>query len=564
MSKNNQILLDAIIKQEMKDLGEDISLSEFFEFYSALQVLKENELSYDEINAGIAGKSHDGGADSIYLFVNGELIKEDESLTGRYKKNVDIEFVLIQSKYENSFSEEPLLKISRLCRSLFDLDFNPDDYSGRYNEKVLAAFELFKNTYVGLITKKPKLKVSIYYVSKGVDLHPNVEKQATDLETDIKGKLPAASANVYFLGAEKLVKMTQERPNDVFRLKISETPLSTSGQVFIALTNLADYYNFITDDDGKLIRHIFESNVRDYQGKTNVNNEIQDTLENPGNEEFWWLNNGVTILASEVAAPGGKELVVHNPEIVNGLQTSSEIHRFYNLNQAKLADENRDVLVRIIVPESEETRDRIIRATNSQTPIPKSSLRATDQVHRQIEDFLKSRGLFYDRRKNFYKNEGKKPKEIISVPFMSQCLISVLMQKPNFARARPSTLLEDDESYSKLFHKNNDLQSYYLVAKLGRNIEEKLKKDKKYTTTEIADIKFYILYTVTCLMAQSLYPKSNQLSKLQPDNLSDGMFDYALATTYDLYSELGGTNKVAKGAKLIEKLKEKIRADKQL
>ena len=50
------------------------------------------------------------------------------------------------------------------------------------------------------------------------------------------------------------------------------------------------------------------------------------------------------------------------------------------------------------------------------------------------------------------------------------------MQKPNFARARPSTLLEDDESYSKLFHKNNDLQAYYLVALLGRGIEEDLKK----------------------------------------------------------------------------------------
>lgn len=564
MSKNNQILLDAIIKQEMDDFEENITLSDFFEFYSALQVLKENELSYDEINNGISGESHDGGADSLYLFVNGELVKEDDDLADKYKKNVDIEFVLIQSKYENCFSEDPLLKLSRLCRSLFDLDFNPDDYIGRYNEKVLTAFELFKKTYVGLITKKPKLKVSIYYVSKGVELHPNVEKQATELENDIKSKLPGAEAKVNFLGAEKLVKMTQERPNDVFRLKISETPLSTSGQVFIALTNLADYYNFITDEDGKLIRHIFESNVRDYQGKTNVNNEIQDTLENPGNEEFWWLNNGVTILASEVAAPGGKELVVHNPEIVNGLQTSSEIHRFFKNNLDKKAGETRDVLIRIIVPESEETRDRIIRATNSQTPIPKSSLRATDQVHRQIEDFLKPRGLFYDRRKNFYKNEGKKPKEIISVPFMSQCLISVLMQKPNFARARPSTLLEDDESYSKLFHKNNDLQSYYLVAFFGRRIEEQLKKDKNFTTTEIADIKFYILYTVSCLMTQSLYPGSNQISKLKHEDLTDDMFNYALVTTYDLYRELGGTNKIAKGAKLIEILKEKIRKDKQL
>lgn len=564
MSKNNQILLDAIIKQEMEDLEENVPLSDFFEFYSALQVLKENELSYDEINTGIAGKSHDGGADSIYLFVNGELVKEDDDLADKYKKNVDIEFVLIQSKYENKFSEDPLLKLSRLCRSLFDLDFNPEDYIGQYNEHVLSAFELFKKTYVGLITKKPKLKISVYYVSKGVEIHPNVYKQARSLESDIVEKLPSSEAKVHFLGAEKLVKMTQERPNDVFRLKISETPLSTSGQVFIALTNLADYFNFITDKDGKLIRHIFESNVRDYQGKTNVNNEIQDTLENPGGEEFWWLNNGVTILASEVAAPGGKELVVHNPEIVNGLQTSSEIHRFYSINKDKLEGENRDVLVRIIVPESEETRDRIIRATNSQTPIPKSSLRATDQVHRQIEDFLKPRGLYYDRRKNFYKNEGKKPKEIISVPFMSQCLISVLMQKPNFARARPSTLLEDDESYSKLFHKNNDLQAYYLVALLGRRIEEHLKKDKTYTTTEIADIKFYILYTVSCLMTNNLYPTSNQIAKLKQEDLTDDIFNYALAITYDLYREHGGTNKVAKGAKLIEELKDKLRADKKL
>ncbi|WP_372372898.1 AIPR family protein [Vreelandella venusta] len=564
MSKNNQILLDEIIKQEMNALEEDLSLSDFFEFYSALQVLKEYELSYDEISSGICGKSHDGGADSIYLFVNGDLVKEDEETSTKYKKNVDIELVLIQSKYENSFSEEPLLKISRLCRSLFDLDFDRQDYKGRYNDHVLSVFELFRNTYVGLITKKPKLKISIYYVSKGVDVHPNVRGQAEDLTGDVKEKLPGAESEVFFLGAEALVKMTQERPNDVFRLNISESPLSTSGQVFIALSNLAEYYKFITDDHGKLIRHIFESNVRDYQGKTNVNNEIQNTLENPGGEEFWWLNNGVTILASEVAAPGGKELVVHNPEIVNGLQTSSEIHRFYKNNQGRIETEKRDILIRVIVPESEETRDRIIRATNSQTPIPKSSLRATDQVHRQIEDYLKPRGLYYDRRKNFYKNEGKKPKEIISVPFMSQCLISTLMQKPDFARARPSTLLEDDESYEKLFHKNNELNAYYIVSLFGRRIEDNLKVAKKYTATEITDIKFYGLYVASCLMANSLYPGSKKLAELNSNSLTEEIINYAIETTYDIYRALGGTDKIAKGPKLREALMSKLREDKQL
>ena len=310
MSRNNQILLEEIVKQELNNFEEDIKLSEFFEFYSALQVLKDSELSYDEIFSGIAGKSHDGGVDSIYLFVNRDLIKEDEDIKEKYKKNVDIEFVLIQSKFENSFSENPLLKLSRLCRGLFDLDFNRSDFEGRYNDKVLSSFELFRDTYIGLITKSPKLKISIYYISKAIDVHPNVQRQADDLSKDIKEKLPSASICVSFVGAEQLVKLTQERIDNTFKLKTSESPLSTSNQVFIVLANLAEYFEFITDKEGKLIKYIFESNVRDYQGKTNVNNEIQKTLENPGNEEFWWLNNGVTILVRVVfrsRADGGAE-----------------------------------------------------------------------------------------------------------------------------------------------------------------------------------------------------------------------------------------------------------------
>lgn len=74
-------------------------------------------------------------------------------------------------------------------------------------------------------------------------------------------------------------------------------------------------------------------------------------------------------MASDVSAPGGKELIIHHPEIVNGLQTSNEIYRFFRGNPA--LKDARSILVRVIVPEDEESRDKIIRATNSQTPIPK-------------------------------------------------------------------------------------------------------------------------------------------------------------------------------------------------
>ncbi|MDO6564227.1 AIPR family protein [Amphritea sp. 1_MG-2023] len=255
---------------------------------------------------------------------------------------------------------------------------------------------------------------------------------------------------------------------------------------------------------------------------------------------------------------------MHNPQIVNGLQTSSEIHRFLINNPDRIEQEKRSVLIRVIVPEDEETRDRIIRATNSQTPIPKSSLRATDNIHRSIEDYFKPRGMYYDRRKNYYKNEGKKPKEIVSLPFLSQCLMSTLLQRPDSARARPSTLLENDESYEKLFHQSNALNTYFVVASWGRSIDLRLKELKKYETAEISDIKFYVLYYFCCSKVTSLYPSNAKISGLENSDIEDAEIDAASDICYDIYRELGGTDKVAKGTVYLEKIKEKLKQEFEL
>ena len=118
------------------------------------------------------------------------------------------------------------------------------------------------------------------------------------------------------------------------------------------------------------------------------------------------------------------------------------------------------MLVRVVVPENEQVRDNIIFATNNQTNIPKSSLRVTDTIHLQIEMYFKSRGLFYDRRKNYYKNQKKKAADIVGVSFLAQCLISIVLRKPDFARARPSTLLTNDDTYAFLYEENQNLKEY--------------------------------------------------------------------------------------------------------
>lgn len=70
MSKNAQILLESLIEQEFQNNDNYSSISDYFEFFSASQILKNQGLSDDEVDNGIVGKGLDGGCDSIYLFLN--------------------------------------------------------------------------------------------------------------------------------------------------------------------------------------------------------------------------------------------------------------------------------------------------------------------------------------------------------------------------------------------------------------------------------------------------------------------------------------------------------------
>ncbi len=557
---NNQILLNEIIHQDHQENPQFTKEDDFFEFFAAQQVLKDFDLSYEEIEQGLTGTTLDGGCDGIYVFVNGDLISEEDDVVEKYKKDVKLVLCIVQAKNATSFNEDPFLKWKTVCSNLLDLNNSSELFKDRYDINVRQSFDLFKDVYIKLIRKKPKLSIEFKYVSKGTEIHPNVQAQADELCQEVKKLFPSPTVTVSttFVGADILMDLVGTQINNEFFLKLTEAPITISSQqVYVTLVNLADYFHFITNDKQEMIKHIFESNVRDYQGHTTVNKEIQDSLESPNSEDFWWLNNGVTIVASKASLITGKEISITDPEVVNGLQTSTEIFNYFSEHKEKLSDESRNLLVRVIVPHSEESRDRIILATNSQTSIPKSSLRATDSIHRQIEMFFKPRNLYYDRRKNYYKNQGKKASQIVSVSFLAQCLMSTLLQLPNFARARPSTLLTDDSAYKKLYVDNQNLNAFYAAASIGKQVENVLKKSTPYSTAQKADILFYVIYIVACKKAKQSKISSEVLSTLDLE-LTESYILECAQEVFELYQRLGGTDKVAKGSDLIKEVQNSL------
>ena len=552
MSKNAQILLESLIEQEFQNNDNYSSISDYFEFFSASQILKNQGLSDDEVDNGIVGKGLDGGCDSIYLFLNNLLITPDVVEHISAPKDSILEMIIIQSKKTTSFGEDAVMKWKTISGNLLDLSKTTTDFMTRYNADVLEAFTTFRDTYTRLITSRVKLKFKFYYATLASELHPNVIQQAEELKDTIKGLFPNAVVEVIFVDSDALFDMYNAVIENRVNLKFADIPISPNQKNYIALVDLKSYFNFIVNDEGDVRTSFFDSNVRDYQGKNNVNSSISETLHRADDNDFWWLNNGVTVLASEATLVNNRELQIVNPEIVNGLQTSMEIYNYFSENREALESEKRSILLRIIVPDNEESRDQIIFATNNQTNIPKATLRVTDPIHLQIEMYFKSRGLFYDRRKNYYKNQGRKPAEIVGVSFLAQCLITIFLKKPDYARARPSTLLNDEKTYNELYEKNNDLEVFYRVALLGKKIQRNVRSGSDYSSAEKSDILYYVLYAVIADVLGKKNITPADIKNLDIDSITDTLIEDIRNRVYEIYKQHGGNGRVAKSAEFIQ------------
>lgn len=552
MSQNAKILLIEILKQQQQTLAAAYSNDEFYELFTAEQILKDYDLSYDELEAGITDDGGDGGIDSAYLFLNGDLVQSDPTPVSTAKKP-EIELVIIQSKTSDSFSEGAIDKLQASASDLFDLETTLVSLRSVYNQAVLATFQRFRDLYTSHAAKFPVLRLSYYYATKGTQPDPKVKRKVEKLKREIVRLFQDAQVSFTFLGARELLDLFRKQRSSTFTIKLAENAISTGKEAYICLVKLKEFYRFISDGTGKVRRGLFEANVRDYQGKTEVNEQIQATLSHPAEEDFWWLNNGITVLAKQ-ATVSGKDLRVEEPQIVNGLQTSTEIHHYFNLSPG--ASDKRHLLVRILNTDSEASRDRVIKATNSQTSMPAASLRATEKIHRDIEDYFKARGLFYDRRKNFYKNLGKPIAQIVSIPYAAQAVLAVALQEPDNARARPSSLLKNDNDHARIFNPQHPLDLFLKCCLLVRKVEGFLKNHSPELDANTRNnLRFYIAMDAAVNHCKVPKPCFDHLAALDPNQFTPEVLEISLKRVKRIYERLGADDQVAKGAVLLQRLK---------
>jgi len=216
---------------------------------------------------------------------------------------------------------------------------------------------------------------------------------------------------------------------------------------------------------------LFARNVRGYLGGDgSVNREISKTAKNRP-ELFWFLNNGITIVANEVAQiRTGKDVKMRmvNPQVVNGQQTVR------TLSASGRSDAR--VLVRLIRPERQSAAagmvglvGDVVRATNRQNAIKQADLMANDAEQVRIEREFRKRNYAYERKKQDAKEFSEKAFKYQKV------------KREDLANALSATILgphtvrrtsQWEEKYTKLFHSGRPITDYLVRWKVSREIRK--------------------------------------------------------------------------------------------
>lgn len=503
---NNKIILEGCINN-FKDTNEiEQHESEVFEIFTLSQIHKDRNITYENIVNSIVDGGNDGGIDSLMVFIDEEFVESIDDLSNfNFTSKTKSRFIISQCKKENSFKESSIDKLITTIPVLFDLEKNETALLSRFNsdlvDQTLLLIEVWKKTAIsgGCIS------LDYIYATNSPEIIINdVFKQKKEQLIDLTKRLLSSNEVKFDLYSSKeLLELYQKKKSNRLSIEFKDRPLSTEfnshGIGYIGTVKLANYKQFLKSENGDIRDDLFESNIRHFQGLVDVNKKIKNTVENVKNEDFWWLNNGITIIAEEPKEVG-KKLSIENIQIVNGLQTSYSI---FNNHNEDIEDE-RSVLVKVIINNNKEVVDNIIASTNSQNPVSPTLLRATEPIQRNLELYFLNEGYYYDRRKNYYKNQGKPTSKIFSIQWTAQAIEALAFSNPHTARSQPTSLLKGEPAYNRIFNEQRDFKGYLNCCLISNKIHSMwLRFGDQQKKSKTANFKLHLC----CVLLRFYYQK---------------------------------------------------------
>lgn len=575
------------LDDEFKNKNKDIQSGIAFMQYSLgviFHSLDQSELEDGIVDSAFRDEGYDYGIDAMYLTADDNIITSPDEIDD-YNKDTKFIFHILQFKKGTGASLESILKLKEGVKTAF-IDNKVKPSQNMYmHEYVNNIVEIRDPLYERFSTKNIEIKV--YYCFSGIKNNilnnPLLEEELKNIQM-LLNENGYSSAKFEVIGAQELIDLerNEQEIEDVIKFKksfkyISDTDEEETLNGYICIVEARVIGELVKKYQSRL----FEANIRDYYPKNDINEKIVDTCSSEAEGKYFWsFNNGLTITCNKVEELPNDKYRVKGLQIVNGCQTSNAIYkslinleRYCELESKKDLDEIEDeeyknvennrlnekstVLVKFIETKNPELIYKITETTNSQTAIKVFSLKANEDIHKNLEQFFLDHNIYYERRVNYYKN--KKVKPIIDIQKLSQLFLSMILFKPSQARANPKKMFLND--YYSIFPKSQvKIMNYDLylipvlvhlkVEKIIRNIQRNKLEIDEYKLTLLSNGKFHIDCLILSTILKNKYSEMGIIENsakikelLQDDKEIMLIFDEALETFKKIVQSYAGMKK---------------------
>lgn len=505
------LLEDFLTSQEIDQSKE----SEDFEIFCNYSVISTEYNKSFDLELATVGAGSDTGIDGIAIIVNGHLVEDADEIDGLLEANgsLDVTYIFIQAKTSSNFD----------TKEMHAFYFGVNDFFSEKpklprNEVIKKYAEISDHLLENASDFKANPVCKTFYITTGViNEDQNIAAVMNAAKEDLESYNLFESIEIHRLGANEIGKLYRKTKNPIsakftFSNKVTLPDIEGIEQAFYGFLPFFEFRKLLVDDNEN-IQSVFDDNVRDFQGTTNiVNTNIHETLNSENPELFSALNNGVTIVANSVKT-SGNNLTISDYQIVNGCQTSNVLYQ--NRENEKIKDIA--IPLRLIVTTDEDVKSKITVSTNNQTAIKKEQLAAMSDFQKNLQHYYDSitgdGRLYYERRAKEYNSDRNIVKrKIITIPNQIKTFSSMFDRNPHMVTTYLGTLVKKmGNSGSNLFEPDHQYSPYYMAGLVFYRLDSLFNSneiDKKYRK-----VKFYLTMLVPMIASDDIFPPLNSKNK---------------------------------------------------
>jgi len=403
--------------EDIKDVNRKISRA-----FVLLAVSTYLNIELTEAHSMLTDGGGDAGIDSIYIGDTTDLELPVTIFQGKYKMNLEI---------DANFPANEVQKVVNTIWTIFDVDKDISTLNPNLKAEIEEIRSLIGDGYI------PVVKVVLF--NNGLKWNQEGQQYL------VNAHFPRDQVEFEHINHESIVDFIQSSKGIKASLKMEGASIVENfnfKRVLIGKLNVLEVAKlFDAHGDGLL-----EKNIRRYLGlnRNRVNEAIQGTLLSEKKDNFYFKNNGITMICRKFSYNALQEknwdISAESLQIINGGQTCktiqhtiathpeedfSQVFVLVRLYELSVSDEDNEYLV-----------NEITLATNSQNPVDLSDLRSNDRIQRDLETDIEELGYNYRRKKDVASSNDS----VIPLSVAAQAIYAIWKEQPHLAKFKRKEL----------------------------------------------------------------------------------------------------------------------------